>query len=766
MGVCRVGGPARRRLLGVLVVFTLACGVLSGHGRAYGQALPDGRVYEMVTPAANHEADVYVPFAMSEGIFNVGLGGTYTRFPFQVAPGGEAVAYVAATTVGGTGQDGLGQGNEYVARRGPAGGWSQVGLQPYGREDAFYQAFSSDLSVGFLNAGVLGPALSPEAPGGGYAVLYSHATQEGSGGLYTPLFTQTPAEPPSEFMTYHVPYHDITVGPDQVVFAGRASGLGESLFEVHGVLAAGAVDAPEVNNLYASEGGQVALINVLPDGMSEPNATFGAPPPNTGSLKDPPDFQGVVSVDGSRVFWTDLNIVVSGEDPGGLTRLFVRSEPFSLTASTVQVDTSHGSGPSGGGRFWYATPNGERVFFTDESRLTGNSTASAAAPDLYEYEVATGRLTDLTVDSTEGQSAGVQGVAGVSEDGSYVYFVAQGVLANNKNNEGIQATTGENNLYVLHDGEAPRFIAVLSEKDNTETIHPLRHEGVFGDWQPGLGHRTAEVTPDGRSLVFESNNQGVDGFTPEVEGNKLEEVYLYGVEDARLVCVSCSPSHQPSPVNSETEAGEGEVGAFLPPSWGLTYMPTWISGDGSEVFFDSAESLVGGDTNGIQDVYEWERQGAGGCVLEGGCLSVLSGGTSSSASWLVGASAAGRDAFVITRAKLTPEDGNEAFNLFDARVDGLQPPVPPACTGTGCQGIPAAVPVFATPASVTFAGLGNFPPPVAPPPKPKKPGKPPVGKKKGAHHTKGKHASKSKRRKRAKAKRALFVRHGSGGVQR
>ena len=37
---------------------------------------------------------------------------------------------------------------------------------------------------------------------------------------------------------------------------------------------------------------------------------------------------------------------------------------------------------------------------------------------------------------------------------------------------------------------------------------------------------------------------------------------------------------------------------------------------------------------------------------------------------------------------------------------------PPVCTGTGCQGIPGAPPIFATPSSVTFEGVGNFAAPV------------------------------------------------------
>jgi hypothetical protein len=703
-----------RRLVSIVVALFCAAvsGLVFGAVGTYAAGLPDHRVIEMVTPSSNHNADVYVPFALSIGYFNAGLEGTHTELPFQVATDGEAVAYVGAATVGGTGVVGSGNGNEYIARREPQGGWAQSVLQPYGATAAFYQAFSSDLSVGLLDAGS-GEAstLSPGAPGGGYAVLYSHSTVEGSDGGYAPFFTTTPPESPREFITDDVPATFDLVGRKQVVFAGGSAGFGELLFEVHGALTPGAVVAPEANNLYVSDNGAVSLVNVLPNGSSEPNVTFGGPSLSGRNEEDPPDFQNVISADGSKIFWTDLNTAMTAEDPAGTSRLFVREDPVSADARTVQIDESHGPGPSGGGRFWAATPDGSLVFFTDESRLTSDSTAGPQAPDLYEYEVASGTLRDLTVDQNNGESAAVGGVVAISEDGSYLYFVAQGVLASNENSAGIKAVnqtaSGEENLYLLQAGDAPRFIATLSKRDNTETVHP--HGGSFGDWQPGLGHRTAEATPDGHDLVFESDNQSIDGYSPEVRGHKLEEVYRYDADDGILTCVSCSPAHQPPPFNLETEE-PAFLGAFLPPSWSLTYMPRWISSDGSEVFFDSAEPLVSGDTNESQDVYEWEQQGSGECTREAGCVSLLSGGVNQAFSFLVGASANGSDVFEISRAQLTPEDGSEAYNLFDVRVNGRQPSVPPICTGSGCQGVPAPAPIFATPASVTFQGVGDFAP--------------------------------------------------------
>ena len=85
--------------------------------------------------------------------------------------------------------------------------------------------------------------------------------------------------------------------------------------------------------------------------------------------------------------------------------------------------------------FWTASGDGSRVFFTDESRVDeGCDSASSGEPDLYEYDLEAPegeRLSDVSLSAKPepGVHADVQGVVGTSEDGSYVYFVADGMLA-------------------------------------------------------------------------------------------------------------------------------------------------------------------------------------------------------------------------------------------------------------------------------------------------------------------------------------------------
>ena len=83
--------------------------------------------------------------------------------------------------------------------------------------------------------------------------------------------------------------------------------------------------------------------------------------------------------------------------------------------------------------------DGQTVLFTSANELTedANTGESGGVPndagaDLYSYDVATGELTDLTVDTEPADvatGADVQEVLGASPNADYVYFVALGKLA-------------------------------------------------------------------------------------------------------------------------------------------------------------------------------------------------------------------------------------------------------------------------------------------------------------------------------------------------
>jgi hypothetical protein len=640
------------------------------------QGLPDGRVFEMVTPPENQDANVVVPEAFSGFFYEDGEYGVPAKRPYRAAANGNSIAYGAEpTSLGGNGRRGHGhpQGNDYLATRSANGEWVQANLQPAGYYNAYYQAFSSDLSLGILLAESeaaynLSP-LTAEASEG--EELYARVPGEGG---FSQLFGKSESGLD--------PMPDAAHSAEIPRYAGASADSSHLLLEdrdTSGVLSPEAVSGG--SNLYASVAGRVTAVNILPGATaSTPNAVFGGPA--TPSRENPnPDFSHVISADGSRVFWTDLN---SGPDED---RIYVRENG----TSTVAVS-------EGAARFWTASADGRYVLYTEGERLLRFDLDSKTSGEAREV--------------LAGGGAEVQGVLGASEDGDYVYFAADGDLAS-----GAQA--GQPNLYVLHNAgggwESPRFIATLQPNDGTG-LATRSGASASGDWSAGLGERTAEVTPDGQGLTFMSRGSlPTVGFPHGYDNNGLGEVYMYQAgEGGRLYCVSCNPSGEPPQPNSgigngAPEESDNELAAFLPVNFAGTYQPRWISEDGGRVFFDSTEPLVSADTNDLLDVYEWERHGEGSCVQSVGCVYLLSGGHEKSASYFIDASANGDSVFIASAERLVPQDQNENYDLYDARVGGVNfVSAASGCSGAGCQGATAVTPSAVAPASATFTGSGNL----------------------------------------------------------
>jgi hypothetical protein len=238
-----------------------------------------------------------------------------------------------------------------------------------------------------------------------------------------------------------------------------------------------------------------------------------------------------------------------------------------------------------------------------------------------------------------------------------------------------------------------------------------------------------------------------------VSGRPDVEVYLYDAASNRLACASCNPTHA-RPVGAEVAFNDEQlVGGGLAEKvkgaqqrWVAANLPPWVrggySGDGKYVpdlyqprflsdsgrlFFDSRDALVAQDVNGTQDVYEWEPPGVGGCTTgstafsgqSGGCVSLISAGSSPEESAFMDASETGGDVFFITLSKLTAQDFDSALDVYDAHeCSGRAPCVaaavgaPPCSTGDACKAAPTPQPaIFGAPASATFSGAGNVIPP-------------------------------------------------------
>ena len=567
---------------------------------------------------------------------------------------------------GGNGNTGGGLGNQWLARR-ASSGWVTGVISP-GTDEAEFLAFSADLSVGFVQSGGQ-PSLAPGAPAG-CRELYSRATGSGA---YAALLTstQTPGE---------------CGGP---LYAGATEDRARIYLQSEAALTPDAHEATEVPpghsnghlesdsnhekcmfgcNLYEAAGGSLRLVNVLPDGEAAPSANFGG---YAGDNPDKANFSGAISADGSRVFWTDTQ---TGPEIG---HIYVLEDG----ARTVQVS---GGEPA---EFWAASRDGRVALYVEGERL-------------WRFDTSSNTRQALT-----GPGAGVEGVIGaneVGEDGAYVYFVASGILTSGENARHETAQTGEPNLYLLHGGSIA-FIATLSPADNQVEANPQGPLEDRGDWVANLGDRTAEVTPDGRHVVFQSLRAltGYDNVDVISPNHVVSEVFVYAADQAALACASCDPTGAPPQV------AERENLSQLPVSNSDTSMSRWISVSGGRVFFNAIQPLAAQDQNGnVQDVYEWEAVGEGTCTPEmagavnNGCVFLLSGGNSEDYSYLLDADANGENVFFTHRGGLGSIGvSGEPNELYDTRVDGGFASPLAGCAGVGCQLAPPGPPTFATPAS-------------------------------------------------------------------
>jgi len=670
-------------------------------------ALPDGRAWEMVSPTEKNNS-------LITGIDGV-PGPTSGGLP-QAAAEGESVVYASNGAF--AEPAGAPLAAQYLAKR-SVSGWSTVSITPPIISESYsvngaggpYRAFSAGLSSGLLLNGTLkpigNPPLTEDAPKG-YQNFYLQRL--GAGGFQAVL-TSTPSESPSVF---------------SLELQGATPDLSHILFSTEAALTSNAVDNGG-HNLYEWSEGQLQLVNILPGAVrGTPGAILGEDRNgNSGGLHP-------ISDDGSVVFFTDENNLYARVNGTG----------------TVQVDASREGLESGEGLFQTASSNGSRVFFTDHNRLTDDSTAAPEGlRDLYEYDLASGQLSDLTIKDPRG--ADVQRVLGASEDGSYVYFVANGVLAQgaSRGHCALSIRGGGPqtcNLYVWHRGAPANtitFIATLSEDDN---------RGNPEDWSATIADRTSRVAPDGLNLVFMSDGSltGYDTRNAET-GQREEEVYDYNAGTGVLSCASCDPSGaRPRGASSIPGGTEYERAHAIYQSRVLSD----VQGR-ARVFFDSSDALVPQDTNGKQDVYEWEEDGRGSCRDASGCVALISSGTSSSESAFVDASADGSDVFFLTDSELVPQDTDQLLDLYDAREGGgfpSPPTSPPACEGEACKQPLSQTPALGAPVSASYIGLENPSPPRSKPAvksrrrksKPKR------------HRRKAKHKAKKARRRAKKARRS------------
>lgn len=685
-------------------------------------SLPDCRAYEMVSPTDKNNGDVI-------GFQNLNSERTELN---QASLDGERITFSAGTPFAGA--PGGFYSNQYLTTRTP-GGWVTEGIAPPHTTGMFgsvantnidlevlFKAFSPDLS----SAWFLDDSTTPLAPDAQseFINLYRRDNATAS---FEALTTSTPS----------VVREDSNVARAEM---GRPEFQGYSADENHAIFTAAAALTPDAfpsspgeakNQLYEFSEGELHLVSVLPNGKASSDYAWAGSYGSTlnANTHGRANVRGAISADGSRIFWSTST---SGNDTNlGGQQLYVRKNP---TQTQSKITAGKCTQPARactvfiGGYFWAATPDGSKALTTTIGK------------DL--------RVFDVDAETSTTIAGGVGGVVGASEDLSRIYFVSTEALA-----EGAQA--GKPNLYLDEEG-TKTLVATVASQDVASDPFNLEKTYRINSLAPVI--HAARVTPKGGHLAFQSvasltSNDNADA----VNGKASLEVYLYDADAQKLHCVSCNRSGgRPESQPLQEAFGVGDLptavsaAAWIPGSENALHGPHVLKDDGSRVFFNSFDALVARDTNGRQDVYQWEAPGSGSCteespsfsVLNGGCVSLISSGQSGENSELIDASASGDDVFFRTAASLDPYRDDGLIDIYDARVGGGYPPPPtpaPACEGEACQG-PYSPPNDPTPASSSYEGAGNAV---------EKTAKPKKAKKKHRAHKK-----KAKKAQQKKAKRA------------
>jgi hypothetical protein len=686
-------GPARARLAALLVAVsctavgtTLPATALASSGcpneavraesnvnpvtgEPYSTGLPDCRAYELVSSGNKNDSDAMLsPLITSTHSGTDGLG-LVSEDGGRALWDKEAEPYSAPN-------DGI--SDLYESTRG-SGGWAQSdALAPPGAGSS--ALFNIAAASGDLGTVLLQSVPTPEVSVGRTEQL----VERGADGSYTTI-ASAPRNP--------------VAGELYAQLSGDGS---HAFFETYAQLAGDTHAVGRQVYEWTSAGG-LRVVGVNDAG--NPVSACGAVLASSQELSYPD-----VSQDGSRVFFQAPDPSGSG-DPACRqpSELYVHENG----STTVEIskappgaaECEHGVSECAA-TFVGASSDGSKVFFVTRTQLTPDKADSD--PDLYEYDVETGALMRLSVGPSGYDDADLAAPpssddnsppnwAIVSGDGSHVYFTGLGQLVPGA---GASAATngadGTVNLYVYADRRVS-FIA---------TVGPADWPATDASYQPPntapLAVQVAGVTPDGSDLVFDSVSQ-----LTSYDNAGRGELYRYDAPSGTIACVSCSPAFAaPSgPLDPDFHT------SFWDAPHGAVQQFGGLSDDGDTVFFASTDELLPAATNvlaaeagnPIYDIYEWHD----------GVLSLISSGTSLSSDFLLGASASGSEVFFLTASQLVSQDGDQAYDVYDARVEGgfPAPVVPVACvSAVTCRSMVAAPAVVVAPASVSFTGPGDVVP--------------------------------------------------------
>ncbi|MDX6716004.1 MAG: hypothetical protein QOH30_2562, partial [Baekduia sp.] len=394
----------------------------------------------------------------------------------------------------------------------------------------------------------------------------------------------------------------------------------------------------------ASLGKGQRLASLLPDGTAVASEV-------SGSLHDPHQ----VSADGSRIYFVDSTLSSGGP-------LYLRENG----TTTVPISVSHRPGDPAtpvSARFIAASPDGRYVMFSSNAALTADApSGSSNSSNGYRYDLVTDSLTYVATD--------VETVMGaVAETGDLYYRSGTNLFHGHGGTSALVAalghSTGVNGDFISRD--VPYYL-----------VSPNGRYFAFATTAP-LGGYDNDGGAACHALRVLSAGEG-----PNSTSNFCQELYLYDSRDGALTCPSCR-------LDGGKLTGDVTMGQF---SGGLSSLNRQVARsvlDDGTVFFDTPDPLVTADHNGVRDVY----------ASRNGRATLISRGSQGTPATFLEATPDGSDVFFATADRLVGQDRDNTVDLYDARVGGgiaEQSPAPgrAPCSGDQCRE-PAAGPTTSEP---------------------------------------------------------------------
>jgi hypothetical protein len=666
--------------------------------------LPDCRAYEQLTPVEKEGA---------QEPFHYG-GGNISKYGLAAEAGGRFVFETLGTDYF-PGPSG-GQG-PYLFSREEGGAWSILtgDAQPEAGVEVYEpQVFSADLTQVALAATVR----TSEATGSAGEVQYKVGPVGGPYALVKAIpkkFVGVGHEPQG-WIAGDSSMSKLVLATSDHELLGPSTGTKSGL-DLYEYTAAGGLVQLNVSGGEPASGEPAStigscgakIVRGLEDGDLEQIGTASSP--------------HSLSSEGSRVFFEADPGKRCGEEPSHLYMRVDGSETVDLGARSFRAANAEGT---------------ELLLESD----TGTGEAS-----LYDTE----KKLPTPLPGLENLPLEPEGRVMVASDLSAVYSFEQGALFR----------------YDINARKAERLFGVSHGSELTATP-----DGRYVYFHGAVGG-----LPGGAAISSEKPSRGAGGPGSGTSEEALQ-LYRYDSREGVVQCISCASSYDPQPrepaflydsasahplINGGlpldvSVSGNGEFAFFTTPA---ALVKEDIDGEiGIETCVNAAEGGletceygdVGAQTSPSSDIYEWRAEGVNGCAQLAGCVALISGGRGGYKALLLGSADEGKDVYIYTREQLGPRDVDTAGDVYDVRVGGTPAgPVvrPTECEANSCSVVPGS-PVDLTPASFSFAGVGNVSP-VPPAGKPVVKKKAPPKKKHDAKKKKDKARSTHKGKKARRA---------------